>query len=146
MEKASFKKIQKLQEISERERHHEILLTVRNLCELSCSPSPYIISVLPCPLPIEIVEGEHYIIADLLNLAPGSSSPVNTSKTETVGRELMISTQPGQPSLAREDSGLVPQASKKDDRDSRLERLPFTKKGSRPTPKHLRREGGCLNV
>ena len=44
----------------------------------------------------------------------------------------MISTQSGQPSLAREDSGLVPQASKKDDRGSRLERLPFAKKGSRP--------------
>ena len=57
----------------------------------------------------------------------------------------MISTQPGKPSLAREDSGLVPQVSKKDNRGSRLEHLPFTKKGSRPAPKHLRREGECLN-
>ena len=47
----------------------------------------------------------------------------------------MISTQSGQPSLAREDYGLVPHASKKDDRGSRLERLPFAKKGSRPAPK-----------
>ena len=46
----------------------------------------------------------------------------------------MISTQFGQPFLAREDSGLVPQASKKDDKGSRLERLPFVKKGSRPNP------------
>ena len=116
MEKASFKKIQRLLEISERERRYEILLTAKNLCELGRSPSPYIIPVIPRPLPVEIVEGEHYVIADLLNLAPGSSSPTKNSETKAVGRELVISTQYGQPSLAREDFGLVPQASKKDDR------------------------------
>ena len=67
VEKASFKKIQRLLEISERERHHEILLTTKNLHELSRSPSPYIIPVIPRPLPTKIVEREHYIIADLLN-------------------------------------------------------------------------------
>ena len=41
---------------------------------------------------------------------------------------------PTQPSLAREDSSPFPQASKKDDRGSRLEHLPFMKKGSRLTP------------
>ena len=46
----------------------------------------------------------------------------------------MISTQPGQPSLARKDSGLIPQASKKDDRGSHLEHLPFAKNGYRPAP------------
>ena len=121
-------------EISKREWHHEILLTTKNLAELSCSPSPYIIPVISLPLPAEIVEGEHYVIDDLLNLASGSSSLAKTLETETVGRELVISTQFGQLSLAREDSGLVPQASKKDDRGSRLESLPFAKKGSRPAP------------
>ena len=134
MEKSSFKKNQRLLEISERERHHEILLTVKNLHELSRSPSPYIIPVIPCPLPTEIVEGEHYVIADLLNLALGSSSPAKTSETEAVSQELVICTQPRQPSLAREDSGLDPEASKKDDKGSRLERLFFEKKDSRPTP------------
>ena len=134
MEKASFKKIQKLLEISEQERHHKILLTVRNLRELCRSRSPYIILVIPRPLPIEIVEGEHYVVVDLLNLAPGSSSSAKTSEIEMVGRELAISTQSEQPSLAREDSGLVPQASEVDDRGSHFECLPFAKKGSRPTP------------
>ena len=132
VEKASFNKIQKLLEISERERHHEILLTVRNLCELSHSPSPYILPVIPCPLPSEIVEGEHYVIADLLNLAPGSSSPAKNLEIEAVGLELVISTQPEQLSLAREDSGPVPQVSKKDNMNSHLEHLPFSKKVSRP--------------
>ena len=41
--------------------------------------------------------------------------------------------------MAREDSGLVPQASKKDDRGSRLECLPLAKKGSRPTPQAFKK-------
>ena len=69
VEKASFKKIQRLLEISEREWHYKILLTVKNLRELSRSPSPYIIPVIPRPLPVEIVGGEFYVIVDLLNLA-----------------------------------------------------------------------------
>ena len=73
VEKARFKKIQRLLEIYEQERHHEILLIAKNLRELSRSPSPYIILVIPRPLPIEIVEGQHYIIDDLLNLALASS-------------------------------------------------------------------------
>ena len=118
---------------------------MRNLRELSRNPSPYILPIIPCPLPTKIEEGEHYVIADLLNLALGSSSPAQTSNTEVVVRELVISLRPEQPSLAREDSGPAPQASKEVDRGSRLERLPFTKKDSHPAPKHPRREGGCLN-
>ena len=79
-------------EISELERHHEILLTAKNLRELSLNPSPYIIPVILSPLPVEIVEGEHYVIVDLLNLASGSSSLAKDFETEAVGRELVIST------------------------------------------------------
>ena len=49
-----------------------------------------------------------------------------------VGRELVISNQPGKPFLLREDPGLVPPASKKDDRGSRLERPPFVREGPCP--------------
>ena len=134
MEKASFKKIQKLLEISKRERHHEILLTVRNDRELSRSPSPYILPIIPRPLPIEIVKGEHYVIANFLNLALSSSSPAKTFEIEAVGRELVINTQLGQLSLAREDSSPIPQVSKKDNRGRHLKHLPFMKKGSCPAP------------
>ena len=92
MEKASFKNIQKLLEISDRERNHKILLTAKNLRELSRNPSPYIIPIIPRLLPTKIVEGEHYIIADLLHLVPGSSSPVKSFEIEAIGRELVIST------------------------------------------------------
>ena len=108
MGKASFKNIKKLLEISEQERHHEMLLAVKNLREFSRNPSPYVLPVIPRPLPSEIEEGEHYIIVNLLNPAPGSSSLAQTSETEVVGRELVISLWPKQPLLARVDSGPAP--------------------------------------
>ena len=55
VEKSGFKKIQKLLEISKQERHHEIFLTMKNLRELSCNPSPYTLSVIPRPLLAEVV-------------------------------------------------------------------------------------------
>ena len=107
---------------------------MRNLRELSHNPTPYILPVIPHPLPTKIEEGEHYVIADLLNFALSSSSPTQTSETEVVGQELVINLRPEQPSFAREDFGPIPQALKEVGRGSRLERLPFTKKDSRPTP------------
>ena len=92
VEKTSFEKIRKLLEISERELHHEVLLTLKNLGDLSRNPSPYNILVIPRPPPIEILEGEHYIIVDLLNLLPGSLSPAREQETEVAGRELVILT------------------------------------------------------
>ena len=107
VEKDGFKKIKKLLEIFEWERHHEILLTVKNLCELSLNPSFYTLPVIPRPLPAKVVEGEHHVIADLLTLVPGSSSPAQTSETEVVGQELEISFRSEQPSLDREDLGIA---------------------------------------
>ena len=136
VEKASFEKIRKLLEIFERERHYKVLLTLKNLGDLSRNSAPYIVPVIPRPLPTEIVEGEHYVTTDLLNLLLGSSSPAREPKTKAAGRELVILTQPGQPSFASEDSGPAPQASRQGERGSHLERLPLARKGSRPAPKH----------
>ena len=61
VEKVSFEKFRKLLEISKLERQHEVLLTLKNLNDLSRHPTPY--SVLVIPLPTEIVEGEHNITA-----------------------------------------------------------------------------------
>ena len=108
VEKSGFKNVQKLLEISKRERHHEILLTVRNLRELSHNPSPSILPVIPHALPSKIEQGEHYFIVDLLNLAPSSSSPTQTFEIQMVRLELVVSLRPEQPSLAREDSGPTP--------------------------------------
>ena len=93
VERASFTKIQRLLEISEQERHHEVLMTVKNLHDLSCHPSPYSVLIIPRPLPSEVVEGEHFVVADLLSLIPGSFSSVVEEESEAAGRELVISTQ-----------------------------------------------------
>ena len=90
MERASFKKIWKLVEISERERHHKLLLTVKNLHDLSSHPSPYSVPIISRPLSTEAVEGEHYVTADLLSLVPGGSSPAREPEIEAVGKELVI--------------------------------------------------------
>ena len=108
VEKASFEKIRKLLEISEPERHHLVLLTLKNLGDLSRNLAPYSVPVILRPLPTEIVEEEHYVNANLLNLLPGSSSLAREPKIEAAGRELVIGTQPGQPSSASEDFGPTP--------------------------------------
>ena len=121
VERASFEKIWKLLEISEQEWDHEVLLTMKNLHDLSRHPSPYSVLIIPRPLPLEIVEGEHFVTADLLNLIPGSSSLASEAESEAAGQELVISTQPMHPSSAREDSGPTLQASRQGERGSRLE-------------------------
>ena len=74
VEKARLDRIYLLLEIIERERHHELLLSIKKLQELGASPSPYIVSILPCPLPSEIIKGEHFVLTDLLRSLPGGSS------------------------------------------------------------------------
>ena len=80
-------KIQRLLEIFEQERHHEVLLTMKNLHDLSRHPSPYNVPIIPRPLPSEIVEGEHFVTTDLLSLIPGGSSPAREAESEAAGRE-----------------------------------------------------------
>ena len=108
VERVSFEKIQRLLEISEQERNHEVLLTMKNLNDLSHHPSPYNVSIISCPLPSEIVEGEHFTTADLLNLIPGSSSPTGEAESEATGRELVLSTQLVHPFFTSEDSDPAP--------------------------------------
>ena len=67
-----------------REHHHNLLLSVKNLHDLVASPFPYIVHVLPRPLPSEVVKGEHFVLADLLMSLPGGSS-----KAEAVPKPLV---------------------------------------------------------
>ena len=130
--------------IFEQERHHEVLLTMKNLHDLSRHPSLYIIPIIPHPLPSEVVEGEHFVAADLLSLIPDSASPAKEVESEAACRELVISTQPVQPSSAGEDSGPAPQASRQVKMGSRLERPPLAIKDSRPTPQASKKKKGTL--
>ena len=77
VEKSSIEKIRRLLEISERERHCQVLLTRENIFAVRNNPVPYTLPVIPRPLPSNVVEGEHFVLADVRRLASGS---VNSSR------------------------------------------------------------------
>ena len=74
VEKEKLNCICRLLENTERERHHELLMFAKNLQELGASLSPYIVPILPHPLPSEVGKGEHFVLADLLRSLTGGSS------------------------------------------------------------------------
>ena len=75
VEKSSFEKIRRLSEISKQERYYKVLLTPNNISVVRRNPAPYTLPVIPRPLPSDIVEGEHFVIADLRRLISSSARP-----------------------------------------------------------------------
>ena len=65
VEKASFDRLNKLFEITAAERHHETLLTARNLMVVVREPQAYVTNILPRKLPKKVVPGEHFVLKDL---------------------------------------------------------------------------------
>ena len=87
-------------EITEAERRHELLLIVKNLRELGGSPLHYIIPIVPHSLPAEVIEGEHFVLNDLLKLVLGSSSqptPTQEDQTKATAGTLVRSARVSQP-------------------------------------------------
>ena len=76
--------IRRLLEITEMECNHELLLSMKYLQELGANYFPYIVLVVPCPLPEEIIKGKIFILVDLLKSIPGSSSQVGTAQEPQV--------------------------------------------------------------
>ena len=110
-----FLNISRLLEIIERE-HNELLLLMKNLQELGSSPFPYIASVIPHPLPRESIMGEHFVLVDLLESIPGSSSQVRSAQephVEIAERALVSFVLPDQSPLGEQDSQSAPQAMKR---------------------------------
>ena len=74
IEEASLENIRRLLEVTKAERSHELLFMAKNLCDFGGSPFPYIFPIVPRSLPAEVIKGEHFVLADLFKLVPGSSS------------------------------------------------------------------------
>ena len=74
VEKSSIEKIRRLLEISERERHYQVLLTRENISAVRHNPAPYTFPVIPRSLPSNVVEGEHFVLADVRRLVSGNAS------------------------------------------------------------------------
>ena len=82
VEKASLEKIRRLLEVSEQEHHYEVLLTLKNLANVRRSPAPYSLLIIPRSLPLEILDGEHFITSDLLSLLVGSEPSTGDPEAE----------------------------------------------------------------
>ena len=75
VEKSSFEKIRRLLEIFEQERHFQVLLTRKNISAVRNHPAPYTLPVIPRPLPSNVANGEHFVIADVRHLVSGVPAP-----------------------------------------------------------------------
>ena len=86
VEKSSFEKIGRLLEVSERERHYKVLLTPENISAVRHNPTPYNLPVIPHPLLTDVVEGEHFVVADLRRLVSGGASSSRDPTVEASSR------------------------------------------------------------
>ena len=103
-------------EITEGERNHELLLSVKNLQEFGISPFPYIVPVIPCSLPSELVRGKHFTLTDLLKSIPISSAQEGSAQEpqkDIAERVLVSFVRPDQSPLVEQDSQPAPQTMKK---------------------------------
>ena len=143
VEKASLEKIRWLLEISEKERHYEVLLTPKNLADVRWNPASYSLPIIPRPLPSEIVDGEHFITVDLLNLIASSASSSRVLDVETLSRELVSRTMSGSFASTSGDSGSTQPAPSQGERGYRPESLPLQRKGTSSVPRVLKiKKGG----
>ena len=111
VEKVRLDSIRWLLEITKRERNHELLLSTKNLQELGASPFPYIVPVIPRPLPEELIKGEHFILANLLKSILGSSSQAGSDQepqAEFAQEALTTFVRPDQSPLAVQDPKPTP--------------------------------------
>ena len=84
VEKSSFEKIRRLLEIFEQEHQLQVLLTRQNISSVRNHLAPYTLLVIPRPLPSSVVDGEHFVIADVrLLVSGGTSSSKNPVVTES---------------------------------------------------------------
>ena len=82
VEKSNIEKIHRLLEIFERESHYQVMLTRENISAVRHDPDPYTLPVIPRSLPSNVVEGEHFVIADVRRLVSGSASSSRDSVVE----------------------------------------------------------------
>ena len=105
MEKASFEKICRLLEVSERERHYKVLLTTKNLADMRQNPALYSLPIILRLLPPEIVDGEHFATIDLLRLISGGASTFRGAEAEIADRRSAARSPSGPSASNSEGSG-----------------------------------------
>ena len=107
--------------------------------------APYSLSIIPHPLPSEIVDGEHFITADLLHLTASSASSSRDLVSETLSRELVSQTSSGSSASTSGGFGSSQPAPGRGERGSHLESLPLPRKGTSSAPRVLKIKKGGTN-
>ena len=145
MEKSSFEKIRRLSEISKQERHYKVVLTPDNISTVRRNPAPYTLPVIPRPLPLDVVEGEYFVIADLQRLVSSSARPSGGSVIEASSRVQGAWSTSGSSTSPSEDSSSAQPISSRRTKSSRPEWLPLPKQvaGSAPRVITIKRKGAA---
>ena len=145
VEKSSFEKIRRLSEIFEQERHYKVLLTLHNISAVRRNSAPYTLSVIPRPLPSDIVEGEHFVIADLRRLISSNAHPSGDPVVEASSRVQGVGSASGSSTPPSEDSSYVHPVPSRRTRSSRAERLPLPERvaGSTPQVEKIKLKGAA---
>ena len=145
VKKSSFKKIRRLTEISEQERHYNVLLTPDTISVVRCNPAPYTLLVIPRPLPSDVVEGEHFVITDLRRLVLSSARPSSGPVVEASSRVQVSWSASGSLTSSSEDSSSAQPVPSRRTKSSRPERLPLPEQviGSAPRVITIKRKGAA---
>ena len=143
VEKASLEKIRRLLEVSEQECHCEVLLTLKNLADVRRSPAPYSLPIIPHSLPLEIVDGEHFVTSNMLSLLAGSVPSTGDLEAEVLNRELASRASFVPSTSTSGDSNSASPVPGRDARDIRQARLPPPRGriGSAPRVSKIRKKG-----
>ena len=134
VEKSSFKKIRRLLEISEKKWHYKVLLTPDNISVVRRNPAPYTLPVIPQSLPSDVVEGEHFVIADLRRLVSSNTRPSGGPVVEASSPVPGAWSASGSSTSPSEDSSSGQPVLSRRTRSSRAEQLPLPEQvtGSAP--------------
>ena len=134
VEKASLEKIRRLLEVSEHERHYEVLLTLKNLSDVRRSLAPYSLPIIPRSLPLEFVDGEQFVTSDLLNLLAGRAPSTRDLEAEASHREQTSRASFVPSTSTRGDSSSASPGPDRDERGIRPARLTLPRKGTSSAP------------
>ena len=121
-------------EVFEHERHYEVLLTLKNLAYVRRRLTPYNLPIIPRSLPLENVDGEHFVTSDLLSLLTGSAPSTRDPEAEAsyLEQALWASSVPSA-STSRDSSSTSP-GPDRDERGIRPARLLLPRKGTDSAP------------
>ena len=134
VEKVSLEKIRRLLEVFEQESHYEVLLTLKNLADVRRSLTPYSLPIIPRALPLEIVEGEHFVTSDLLSLLAGRAPSTRDPEAEASHQEQASRPSSIPPTSANGDSSSTSPRPDRDERGICPARLPLPRKGTGSAP------------